>query len=164
MNKETMIKAVYPGSFDPFTVGHLDVLKKSAKLFDEVIVLVSVNFNKKRRFDADKCAEAIRETVKELGLYNVKVDTYSGLVVEYAKITGASYIIRGLRNSTDYAYEENIALVNKKIDTDIETVYLRAEDAAVSSSMVMELFSLGMDVSVYVPEPVKYMMLTDNTL
>lgn len=150
MNK----KAIYPGSFDPFTNGHLDVVKKAAPLFDEVYVSIGVNANKRRSFDSEKMKEAIEKTMQELGLANVRVTVFDGLVAEYAKQNEIRYMIRGLRNNMDYNYEENIAEVNKLINPEMEYVYFRAENVAVSSSMVKELLSYGRDVSAYIPKPI----------
>ncbi len=150
MNK----KAIYPGSFDPFTNGHLDMVKKAAALFEEVYVSIGVNANKRRSFDSEKMKEAIEKTVEELGLTNVRVTVFEGLVAEYARQNEIRYMIRGLRNNMDYNYEENIAEVNKLINPDMEYVYFRAENVAVSSSMVKELHGYGRDVSPYLPKPV----------
>lgn len=147
-------KAIYPGSFDPFTNGHLDIVRKASDLFDEVYVVIGVNTKKHRTYDSDKMKKAIEMTIYEKGLSNVIVEVHEGLVAEYAKDKGIQYMIRGLRNNMDYNYEENIASVNKLIYPEIEYVYFRAENVAVSSSMVRELRSFGRDVSVYVPSPV----------
>ena len=144
-------KAIYPGSFDPFTNGHLDIIKKSAVLFDEVYVVIGVNSAKRRAFDSDKIKTAIEVTMATLGITNVRVAVFEGLVAQYAKDNGIKYMIRGLRNNMDYNYEENIAEVNKLINPDMEYVYFRAENVAVSSSMVKELYSYGKDISKYVP-------------
>jgi len=151
-------KAIYPGSFDPFTNGHLDIVKKSAELFGEVYVVIGVNANKRRSFDPAKMKQAIEATVKNLNITNVKVAVFEGLVAEYAKTNGIKYMIRGLRNNMDYNYEENIAEVNKLINPDMEYVYFRAENVAVSSSMVKELHYYGQDVSAYLPEAVLEIM------
>ena len=147
-------KAIYPGSFDPFTNGHLDMVKKAALIFEEVYVSIGVNANKRRSSDSEKMKEAIEKTMEELGLSNVRVTVFEGLVAEYAKENGIGYLIRGLRNNLDYNYEENIAEVNKLINPEMEYVYFRAENVAVSSSMVKELHGYGRDVSAYVPKPV----------
>jgi pantetheine-phosphate adenylyltransferase len=147
-------KAIYPGSFDPFTNGHLDIVKKASALFDEVDVVIGVNANKRRTFSAEAMKAAIEATLKELGLNNVSVTIHGGLVAEYAKTNRIQYMIRGLRNNMDYNYEENIAEVNKLIDPRMEYVYFRAENVAVSSSMVTELHSYGLDVSPYVPKAI----------
>ena len=154
MNK----KALYPGSFDPFTNGHLDIIKKAAVLFDEVYVVIGINAQKKRTFDADKIKSAIEAVLLEQKIENVKVIAYEGLVAEFAKSHAIHYMIRGLRNNMDYNYEENIAEVNKLINPDMEYVYFRAENVALSSSMVKELHSFGLDVSSYVPAPVYDML------
>lgn len=154
MNK----KAIYPGSFDPFTNGHLDIVKKAAALFDEVSVVIGINAQKRRTFASDKMVTAIEKTLEQCGLQNTKVVVYEGLVAEYAKENGIHYMIRGLRNNMDYNYEENIAEVNKLINPDMEYVYFRAENVAVSSSMVKELHSYKLDVSSYVPKPVLEML------
>lgn len=147
-------KAIYPGSFDPFTNGHLDIVKKSAALFDEVYVVIGINSSKRRAVDSELMKKAIEETVRDLGLSNVRVAVYEGLVAQYAKENGIKYMIRGLRNNMDYNYEENIAEVNKLINPYMEYVYFRAENVAVSSSMVKELHAYGQDISVYLPKAV----------
>ena len=147
-------RAIYPGSFDPFTNGHLDIVKKAATLFDEVDVVIGVNSNKRRTFSAADMKLAIEQTVQALGLTNVSVTIHDGLVAEYAKQNDISYMIRGLRNNMDYNYEENIAEVNKLINPRMEYVYFRAENVAVSSSMVKELRSYGLDISPYVPQAI----------
>ena len=150
-----MIKrAIYPGSFDPFTNGHLDIVKKSAALFDEVYVVIGINSSKRRAVDSVAMEAAIEATVKDLGLTNVRVAVYEGLVAQYAKENHIQYMIRGLRNNMDYNYEENIAEINKLINPDMEYVYFRAENVAVSSSMVKELRTHGLDISGYVPKAV----------
>ena len=154
-------RAIYPGSFDPFTNGHLDVVKKSAALFDEIIVVIGVNAQKKRTFDSEKMKCAIQDSLQELGITNVQVMIYEGLVAEFAKSHQIKYMIRGLRNNMDYYYEENIAEVNKLINPDMEYVYFRAVNVAVSSSMVKELHSFGLDVSPYLPKSV-YAMLQEG--
>ena len=147
-------KAIYPGSFDPFTNGHLDIVKKAAALFDQVYVVVGINSEKKRKFAPEKMIAAIETTLQEQKLTNVTVTAYEGLVAAYARENGIRYMIRGLRNNMDYNYEENIAEVNKLINPDMESVYFRAENVAVSSSMVKELYNYGQDVSPYVPKAV----------
>lgn len=153
-----MKKAIYPGSFDPFTNGHLDIVKKAAALFDEVYVVIGVNARKKRSFPADRMGRAITGAIAALGLGNVRVVVHDGLVAEYAKANGIGYMIRGLRNNMDYNYEENMAEVNKLIAPELEYIYFRAENVALSSSMVKELHGYGVDVSSYVPEAVFAML------
>ena len=150
MNK----RAIYPGSFDPFTNGHLDIVKKAAALFDEVSIVIGINQNKNRTFAPEKMKEAIEATLVDLNIHNVDVVIFDGLVAQYAKKNGIHYMIRGLRNNMDYNYEENIAEVNKLINPEMEYVYFRAENVAVSSSMVKELHGYGQEVSRYLPKAV----------
>lgn len=150
MNK----KAIYPGSFDPFTNGHLDIVKKASNLFDEVHILIGINAQKRRSFESDKMKAAIEQTLRDCRITNARVTIYDGLVAEFAKTNGIHYMIRGLRNNMDYNYEENIAEVNKLINPDMEYIYFRAENVAVSSSMVKELHSYGQDVSPYLPKAI----------
>ena len=150
--------AIYQGSFDPFTNGHLDMVIKAAKLFDKVHILICVNANKKRIYDSREMKCAIEETLVQKGLSNCEVYVYDGLVAEYARENNIGYMIRGLRNNMDYNYEENIAEVNKLINPALEYIYFRAENAVISSSMVKELNSYGKDVSDFVPEPVHKLM------
>ena len=147
-------KAIYPGSFDPFTNGHLDIIKKAAALFDEVYIVIGINSSKKRNYSHENMKVAIENTLSFLGLTNCYVCTYDGLVAEFARINGIHYMIRGLRNNMDYNYEENIAEVNKLINPDMEYIYFRADRVGVSSSMVKELMLYGLDVSKYVPPDV----------
>lgn len=146
--------AIYPGSFDPFTNGHLDIVKKAACLFEKVYIVIGVNPQKKRTYSAETMVEAIRAALKDNGIENCEVCAFEGLVAEFAKSHSAGYMIRGLRNNMDYNYEENIAEVNKLINPKLEYVYFRADNVAVSSSMVKELVLFGKDVSKYVPKAV----------
>ena len=155
-----MSKCVFAGSFDPFTNGHLAIVKKASIIFEEVIVLVSVNSNKKRHFSKDKMVNAINKTLKEEGLTNCKAVFYEGLVAAYCEANDIKFMVRGLRNSMDFEYETNIMLVNKEINPNIETIYFPTEMAAVSSSMVRELLNVGVniDISKYVPKSVEEMI------
>ena len=146
--------AIYPGSFDPFTNGHLDIVKKGSRLFDEVHIIIGTNMNKKRSYDAETVKGAIEKTLADNNISNCKVFVWNGLIAEYTNKYKVGYMIRGLRNNMDYNYEENIAEVNKLINPELEYVYFRAENVAVSSSMVKELISYGKDVSKYVPAAV----------
>ena len=150
--------AIYPGSFDPFTNGHLDMVLKGSKLFDKVHILIGVNATKKRTYDSELMKTAIEKTLKEKNISNCEVYVYEGLVAEYTNEKNIGYMIRGLRNNMDYNYEENIAEVNKLINPDLEYVYFRAENVALSSSMVKELNAYGKDVSKYIPNPVLEVM------
>ena len=146
--------AIYPGSFDPFTNGHLDIVRKAAEIFDRVFIVIGVNAEKRRSFPADRIAAAITETLAQQNITNCEVVIWEGLVAEYARLRSTDYMIRGLRNNMDYNYEENVASVNKLINPQLEYVYFRSNNVAVSSSMVKELHSYGKDVSAYVPEAV----------
>lgn len=153
-----MTRAVYAGSFDPFTNGHLDIVRKASELFDEVVVVIAVNAQKTRTYSVDDMSDAISTTLVVDDLSNCTVDNCDGLIVDYMKFYGAKYLIRGLRDNVDYGYEENIAKINKMVNPDIETVYFRAE-SNVSSSMVKELYRYGKDVSEYVPYNVLDLMI-----
>jgi len=150
--------AIYPGSFDPFTNGHLDIVFKASKLFDKVHVVIGVNANKKRSYDSEEMCRAIEKTLAQNNIHNCVVYAHDGLVAEYTKEHNIGYMIRGLRNNLDYNYEENIAEVNKLINPALEYVYFRADNVAVSSSMVMELHSYRKDISKFVPEPILELM------
>ena len=150
--------AMYPGSFDPFTNGHLDIVKKAAELFDLVYIVIGVNSNKRRSFPAEAMKTAIEKALAENNIENCVVCVYDGLTAAYSKQNKIHYMIRGLRNNMDYNYEENIAEVNKLIDPKLEYIYFRAENVAVSSSMVKELHLYRQDISKYVPKAVLEMM------
>lgn len=145
------MKAVYAGSFDPYTNGHKSIIKKTYKLFDEIHIVIGYNINKKRNFDVEKIKIAIEEDLKEEGIDNCKVVIFDGLMALYCKENDISYMIRGLRNNMDYNYEENIAEVNSLINNNLETIYIRADNAAISSSMVRELLYHRQDISNFVP-------------
>lgn len=149
-----MKTAIYPGSFDPITYGHIDVLKRALKVFDKVIVLVADNPDKKCVFSASKRVEMIKEAVK--GLKNVEVDSTSGLTVSYAKKVGAVCLIRGLRAVTDFEYEFKMSAANEYIDPSIDEVFFmsHAETSFISSSTVNELYRSGVDISSLVPPSV----------
>lgn len=141
----------YAGSFDPFTNGHLHVIKKSSELFDKVIVGIGINSNKARRFDSEVMKNAIEKTLAREGLKNVSVITYSNLSIDIAKEYNSTVFIRGIRNGIDYDYEENIALINEEL-SGLDTIYVRSGKwGAVSSSMVVEFVKFGKDVSKLVP-------------
>ncbi|MBQ1409990.1 MAG: pantetheine-phosphate adenylyltransferase [Oscillospiraceae bacterium] len=143
--------AIYPGFFDPFTNGHLDIVRKASEIFDKVYIVIGVNAEKHRSFPADRIAEAIRATLQDQKIQNCEVVIWNGLVAEFAHLRGTDYMIRGLRNNMDYNYEENVASVNKLINPELEYIYFRSNNVAVSSTMVKELHSYGKDVSAYVP-------------
>ena len=145
--------AVYPGSFDPITNGHLEILKRALNIFDRVIMLVAVNPDKKTRFSPEDRVAMIKEAVDD---ERVSVDSYDGLTVEYAKAHGAKHLIRGLRAVTDFEYEFSLASANDFIDSSVDSVFLmsKAEKSFINSSMIMELFQRGVDISSLVPPSV----------
>ena len=145
--------AVYPGSFDPITNGHLEILDRALNIFDKVIMLVAVNPNKKTRFSAEERVAMIKESINNP---RVEVDSFDGLTVKYAKEHGAHHLIRGLRAVTDFEYEFSLASANDYIDESIDTVFLmsKVEKSFINSSMIMELYQSGVDVSALVPASV----------
>lgn len=147
--------AVYPGSFDPITYGHLDLVERSSKIFDRVIVAVLINSSKKALFSIEERKEMIREATKHIP--NVEVDHFSGLLVDYMLSINANVILRGLRAISDFEYELQIASINKKLSENIETVFLMTNNkhSFISSSMVKEVASYGADVSELVPSQVE---------
>ncbi len=146
------ITAVCPGSFDPVTVGHLDIIRRAAKMFAHVIVVVATNSSKRPSFTAEERMEMIKTATADIP--NVTVAQYGGLLADYAKEVGARAIVKGLRAMSDFEYEFQMALTNKKLNPDVETVFLttQAENMYLSSSMVKEIASMGGDISDFVPE------------
>ena len=143
--------AIYPGSFDPITNGHLDMIIRSSKLFDKVIVLIANNPNKVCRFSLTSRVRMIKEATKDIS--NVEVDSFDGLTVNYAKEHNAKAIIRGLRVVSDFEYEWSYAAANEFINKDIEMVFLMAhkELTFISSSTIDEFYRSGVDISSLVP-------------
>lgn len=148
-----MTTVVCPGSFDPVTLGHLDIIRRSAQLFDDVIVCVVANPNKQGTFTIDERKALIEEVCSDLP--GVRVDSFYGLLVDYCREQGATAVIKGLRDSTDYDYELPMAHMNRSI-AGVDTVFLptRADLAFVSSSLCREVTRLGGDVSHLLPDPV----------
>ena len=146
--------AIYPGSFDPITNGHLDVLSRAAQMFDKVIILVAINAEKKGRFSIEERVAMIKESIGQFN--NVEVDSYDGLTVEYAKAHNSKFLIRGLRAVTDFDYEFQLAAANEYADPSIDTVFLmsKAEKSFINSSAIIELAKKGIDVSGLVPPAV----------
>ena len=152
MAKET--RAIYAGSFDPFTNGHLSVVEEASRLFDKVFVCIANNPSKNRKTDVREMALAIGRVLGSKGLDNVQVVITKGLVAEFCEINDIEYLVRGLRNTSDYMYEENIAKINHEINPELKTIYFRAKNDVISSSMVRELHSFGKDISQYLPPEV----------
>lgn len=152
-----MTKAIYAGSFDPFTLGHLNILNRAAVMFEEVIVAISTNTSKKSLFTPNEKLEMINKVIKEESKKNVRVIQFTdGLIVDLAKKEGAQVLLRGLRSSIDMEYEMNIASMNKTQDPSIESVFLMAaeEYRFVSSSLIKEIAHFNGDISEMVPERV----------
>lgn len=147
--------AVYPGSFDPPTLGHLDVVERAAKLFDKLIVGVGVNRSKTPFLTDEERQEALKLSVAHLS--NVRVETFDGLLIDFAKSVNANAIVRGLRATADFEYEFQMAMVNRRLDDEIETMFLmtRWEYSYLSSSIVREVALLGGEFSEMVPPQVE---------
>ena len=143
--------AICPGSFDPVTHGHLDIIRRAAKMFDKVIVVVATNGAKQPLFSTEERMEFLRRSVS--GLDNVEVDSYGGLLAEYARQRHADVIVKGLRAMSDFEYEFQMALTNRKLYPEAETVFLTtaADNMYLSSSLVKQVAGLGGDISEFVP-------------
>lgn len=145
---------ICPGSFDPVTLGHLDIIERAADIFDEIIVLVMSNSSKSSSlFTIDERIALLKRCINKS---NVKVDTYNGLLVEYAKKTNAVAIVKGLRAVSDFDWEFQQSLANKSLNPDVETIFLtaRGENMFLSSSMVKEVCKLGGDITSFVPSAI----------
>jgi pantetheine-phosphate adenylyltransferase len=147
--------AVYPGSFDPITYGHLDIIKRGLTIFDEIIVAVAKNSQKNALFSTEERVELIQDVLK--GEHRVTVDTFSGLLIDYVASKGAHVIIRGLRAISDFEYEFQIAQMNSSIGREIETLFMMTslQYGYLSSSIVKEVCSLNGDIDSFVPTEIK---------
>ncbi len=154
-----MRTAIYPGSFDPLTNGHLDVVQRAAKLFDRVIVAVAKNDSKHPLFTLGERAALVKKAVAHLP--NVRTDTFDGLLVEYVAARKARAIVRGLRAVSDFEFEFQLALMNRKLDENIETIFMMPKDTYtfLSSRIVKEIARLGGDVRSFVPPNVQTALL-----
>jgi pantetheine-phosphate adenylyltransferase len=150
-------RAIYPGSFDPLTNGHLDIIERSAKLFDEVVVAILLNIQKQPMFSVEERIKMIEEVVP---YKNVRVDTFNGLLVHYAVEQKAEAIVRGIRAVSDYEYELQMALMNRRLEPAIETVFLMASEeySYLSSRLIKEVFTLKGSITGLVPELVETRM------
>jgi pantetheine-phosphate adenylyltransferase len=146
--------AVYPGSFDPVTLGHIDILERSALLFDRVIIAVLENPGKTPLFTVDERVSLIRASIDDMP--KVEVDTFSGLTVDYARRVGANALVRGLRAISDFENEFQMALMNRRLHPDVHTVFLMTSfsNVFVSSSLIKEVCRFGGDISAFVPQAV----------
>lgn len=146
--------AIYPGSFDPITKGHLDILKTASEIFDKVIIAVAKNSAKKGFLPVDMRVRLIKESVSDIE--NIEVDSFDGLTINYAKNKGAKVLIRGLRAVSDFEYELQLSQANSALDSEIKTVFLTTKPKYnfISSSTIKEIFLNNGDISKFVPEPV----------
>ncbi len=151
--------AIYPGSFDPITNGHVDIIKRGSRIFDEIIVLVAYNPNKSSLFSAEERCQFIREIFE--GCEGIRVDSHDGLLIDYLKSSGASTILRGMRALSDFEYEFQMALMNRRQTKNIETVFLMSGFRwfYTSSKLIKEVASLGGSVKGLVPENVHQKLL-----
>ncbi len=151
-----MITAICPGSFDPITNGHLDIIERASNLFDNVIVVVMTNYRKigHNSFTVDERVELIKKSIGHLS--NVRVDSYDGLLAEYAKENNVQVVVKGLRALSDFDNEFQQALGNRRLNQELETVFIatKAENMFLSSSLVRQIGELGGDISDFVPHPV----------
>lgn len=152
-----MRRAIYPGTFDPITNGHLDIIERSARLFDEVIIALLMNIEKTPMFSIQERVEMIRQVNR---WNHVKVDTFQGLLVHYAVSKKAQVIVRGIRAVSDYEYELQMALMNRRLEPQLETVFMMSaeEYSHLSSSLIKEVFVLGGSISGLVPDVVEQRM------
>ena len=149
-----MATALYPGTFDPFTNGHKDILERGAALFDRVVVAVGAHIGKQTLLPADRRVALVNEIAADLS--NVTAAAFDGLVVDFARAQGATVLLRGLRNATDYEYETTMAVTNRRLAPDIETVFLVAqgESGFISSTLIKEILKVGGAVDQFVPPAV----------
>ncbi len=150
-----MKRAIFPGSFDPITMGHVDIIKRSLPLLNELIIAIGVNSTKKYMFSLEQRKTFIEATFADEP--KIKVDTYTGLTVDYCKSIDAKFILRGLRNPADFEFEKTITQVNRRLSNNIETIFLltSSENSFISSSIVREVIQFEGDYSSMVPKAVR---------
>ena len=150
--------AIYPGSFDPITNGHLDLIKRASKLFDEVIIAITQNANKSSFLTIDQRVDAVNKSITALN--NTRVLSFDSLLVDFAREHNAQIIIRGLRAVSDFEYEFQLSGMNKRLNPGIETLFMTPSEefANISSSLVREIYTLGGDISAFVPDTVKIIL------
>lgn len=143
--------AIFPGSFDPITLGHASVIKRAIPLFDKIIVAIGVNTLKATYFDLEKRIKMIQAVFADYD--NIEVQSYTGLTIEYCREVNAQFLLRGLRTSADFEFERSIAQINKQLNPDIETIFLltQPEHTALNSSIVRDILRNNGDVSIFVP-------------
>jgi len=156
--------AIYPGSFDPITNGHLDIITRSSKIVDRLIIAVSKNNKKKTLFKINERVEMIKEVIKNENISNVEVDTFEGLLMAYANKKKANIVIRGLRAVSDFEYEFQMTGMNYKLNPKIETIFLMSLDKyqLISSKLIKEINALKGDVSQFVPKIVENKLIKKN--
>jgi pantetheine-phosphate adenylyltransferase len=150
-----MKKAVFPGSFDPITIGHVDIVKRGIKVFDEIIIAVGDNTDKKYMFPKEKRVEFVKQTFNNYD--NIKIKSYDGLTVNFCKKNNIEFMIRGLRNPADFEFEKSIALTNREM-TDIETIFFLTspENSFISSSIVRDLIRNNGDYKLFIPKGITF--------
>ena len=155
--------AIYPGSFDPITNGHLDLIHRASKLFDDVIIAITQNTNKASFLSIEDRILAVNNTVNSLN--NIRVLSFDSLLIDFANKHNANIIIRGLRAVSDFEYEFQLSGMNKRLNPNIETLFMTPSEefANISSSLVREIFLLGGNIDSFVPESVKLLLLEKNT-
>jgi len=156
--------AIYPGSFDPITNGHLDIITRSSKIVDRLIIAVSRNNKKKTLFEINERVEMIKEVIKNENISNVEVDTFEGLLMVYANKKKATIVIRGLRAVSDFEYEFQMTGMNYKLNPKIETIFLMSLDKyqLISSKLIKEINALKGNVSQFVPKIVENKLIKKN--
>jgi pantetheine-phosphate adenylyltransferase len=150
--------AVYPGTFDPVTYGHIDIIKRAAKIYGKIVVAVAHNEDKNPLFSVEERVFMLKDSIK--GIRNVVVDDFDGLVVDYVRRKGARVMIRGLRMISDFEYEFQMALTNRKLAEDIETIFMMPNESYsyISSKLIKEAANLGADVKNFIPKKVQALL------